>query len=182
MEFESQHIKSLKHIESLLIHTDFESNLQEDGLYVKTPDLNRYFYKFKINETFFISKNMSRDNFKFKIKLVPNILMGCLGFFGFISGLAIGSTEGYFWLGICIFIIGWIIGSKCYGRDSDDNQKIENIGNKILVLAIKATPHTVESLQKSLNPVVEEPKVNPMDRFSDFDPDAAGLLPADEET
>lgn len=48
--------------------------------------------------------------------------------------------------------------------------------------AEEQTPHTVESLQAKLNPVVEEPKVNPMDRFSRFDPDAAGLLPADEET
>ena len=42
-------------------------------------------------------------------------------------------------------------------------------------------PQTVESLQTSLNPVVEEP-IDPQDDFSDFDPDAAGLLPADEET
>lgn len=43
--------------------------------------------------------------------------------------------------------------------------------------AAESTPQTVESLQAKLNPTV-----NPMDRFSDFDPDAAGLLPADEET
>lgn len=43
--------------------------------------------------------------------------------------------------------------------------------------AAESTPQTVESLQEKLNPTV-----NPMDRFSDFDPDAAGLLPADEET